>query len=217
MASPKVELVRFAVAQPTAERAEVVVAQRYGYAEGAMVVESRYTLYGDGTLDFEQTYTPEGTLPELGVLGSVWAVNKALQRIDWYGYGPMESYPDRKRAARVARWTSDVARQYTHYPRPQDSGNKEQVTEWALLDAQGKGVVITALDAPFSAKVLPYTAQQLATTTHDCFLTEHPTVNYLTLDAAVLGLGNSSCGPGVLKKYAIEKRPHTIRLRFSKQ
>lgn len=217
MASPKVELVRFTVEQSSTERAEVVVEQRYGYAEGAIGVVSRYTLYGDGTLDFEQSYTPEGTLPELASLGSVWAVNKSLKRIDWYGYGPMESYPDRYRAARVARWTSDIARQYTHYPRPQDSGNKEQVTELKLLDAQGKGVVITALDAPFSAKVLPYTAQQLAATSHDCFLEEHPEANFVTLNAAVLGLGNSSCGPGVLKKYAIEKRPYTIRVRFTKQ
>ncbi|KAB3669712.1 hypothetical protein GAT02_10770 [Phocaeicola vulgatus] len=29
-------------------------------------------------------------------------------------------------------------------------------------------------------------------------------------------LGNSSCGPGVLKKYAIDKqKPHTLRVRFS--
>ena len=217
MASPTVELVRFAVEQTAADCACVVTEHRYRYAEGAIGVESRYTLYGDGTLDFEQTYTPEGTLPELGVLGSVWVANKALQRIDWYGYGPMESYPDRHEAARIARWTSDIARQYTHYPRPQDSGNKEQVTEVKLLDAKGQGVVITALEKPFSAKYLPYTAEHLAATTHDCFLVEHPAANFLSLDAAVLGLGNSSCGPGVLKKYAIEKRPYNIKLRFSKQ
>ena len=27
----------------------------------------------------------------------------------------------------------------------------------------------------------------------------------LTIDCAVLGIGNSSCGPGVLKKYSIDK------------
>jgi beta-galactosidase len=35
------------------------------------------------------------------------------------------------------------------------------------------------------------------------------------MDAAVLGLGNSSCGPGVLKKYAIEKKEHTLHIRIS--
>ena len=49
---------------------------------------------------------------------------------------------------------------------------------------------------------------------HDCDLRPSGAV-YLCVDAAVLGLGNSSCGPGVLKKYAIEKVPHTLRVRIS--
>lgn len=217
MASPRIETVAVAVEQPSADRAEVRSEQCYHYAEGAIRVKSRFTIYGDGTVDLEQAYLPEGVLPELANLGSVWAADKSLQRVDWYGYGPMESYPDRYRAAKVGRWTGELSEQYTHYPKPQDSGNKEQVSEIALLDSRGQGVVITALDAPFSAKVLPYTAEAIAATTHDCFLEEHPAANFLTLNADVLGLGNSSCGPGVLKRYAIEKRPHTLKVRFSKR
>jgi len=38
----------------------------------------------------------------------------------------------------------------------------------------------------------------------------------VSIDAAVLGLGNSSCGPGVLKKYVIEKKKeHRLRVRIS--
>lgn len=56
---------------------------------------------------------------------------------------------------------------------------------------------------------LHYTAQDLYKETHDCDLKPRPEV-ILSMDAAVLGLGNSSCGPGVLKKYAIdEKRTYT--------
>ena len=126
----------------------------------------------------------------------------------------MESYPDRLKAARIGRFSSNVAAQYTHYPRPQDSGNKESVSELILRNQQGEGVRITTLEKPFSAKVLPYTAEQIATTTHDCFLKEHQ-ATILTLNAAVLGLGNSSCGPGVLKKYAIDKKKeHVLKVRF---
>ena len=42
------------------------------------------------------------------------------------------------------------------------------------------------------------------------------TVAVISDGSAVLGLGNSSCGPGVLKKYAIDKqKSHTLRVRFS--
>ena len=88
------------------------------------------------------------------------------------------------------------------------------MTELTLTNKQGEGVVFVALEKPFSAKVLPYTARQLAATTHDCFLEELP-ATILTLDAAVLGLGNSSCGPGVLKKYAIDKKQeHVLKVRI---
>ncbi len=217
MAHPTLEPIAFAATQAAADRVEVRVEQRFRYLAGAVRVRSHYTVYGDGTVDLKQEYLPEGELPELAALGSVWTADKALQRVDWYGYGPMESYPDRYRSAKIGRWSGNVSEQYTHYPKPQDGGNKECVTEIALLNSKGRGVVITALDEPFSAKVLPYMAQQIASTTHDCFLEEHPSANFLTLNAAVLGLGNSSCGPGVLKKYAVERRPHTLHVRLSRQ
>ena len=214
LAAPTVEVVSFTTEQPAADRLEVVATQRYRYAEGSILVESRYTLYGDGTLDLEQHYTPEGELPELPCLGSVWTADKGLQHLGWYGYGPIESYPDRLDAAMIGRWEGRVADQYTHYPRPQEGGNHEQVTELTLTDARGRGVRVTALAAPFSAKALPYTAQQLAATAHDCDLQPTASVQ-LTLDAAVLGLGNSSCGPGVLKRYAVPRREHVLKVRFT--
>ena len=71
-----------------------------------------------------------------------------------------------------------------------------------------------ALENAFSASALHYTVQDIYEETHDCDLKPRAEV-ILSMDAAVLGLGNSSCGPGVLKKYAIEKKEHTLHLRIS--
>jgi beta-galactosidase len=70
------------------------------------------------------------------------------------------------------------------------------------------------LEGVFSFSALPYSVQQLYNATHDYELKEEDCV-WLNLDCAVMGLGNSSCGPGVLTKYAIPQRPHTLRLRFT--
>ena len=78
-----------------------------------------------------------------------------------------------------------------------------------------KGIRVDAVENVFSASALHYTAQDLYKETHDCDLKPRPEV-ILSMDAAVLGLGNSSCGPGVLKKYAIEKKEHTLHVRISK-
>jgi beta-galactosidase len=190
--------------------------EEYKYAEGSILVTTRTTTETDGSQFIEQSYELVGTLPELPRLGIEFSVDSTYNNVSWYGRGPWDSYPDRKRSALVGRWQSTVAEQYTHYPRPQDNGNHEDVSELTLSDAKGNGIRVTAVEAPFSFSVLPYTAKQLDETTHDCDLQPQPR-SVLTVNAAVLGLGNSSCGPGVLKKYAIDKsRKHTLRIRVSR-
>ncbi len=189
--------------------------EEYSYANGSILVTTRRTVYTDGTVDIEQLYQPQGDLPELPRLGAVFTVNSAYNQLSWYGRGPWESYPDRKQSTAIGRWNSTIAEQYTHYPRPQDGGNHEEVSEVILTNKKGEGVRITALDAPFSFSALPYTAKDLSETTHDCDLTPREETT-LTINSAMLGLGNSSCGPGVLKKYAIDKsKIHTLKIRIT--
>ena len=193
---------------------EVKTVQQYNYKSGSIMVESTWIVYGDGTMDLKQTYTPQGELPELPRLGCVFVADKAFDNVEWYGYGPMETYPDRHRAASVGWWNAKAGDQYTHYARPQDSGNLESVAVIRLTDKKGTGVQVTALDKTFSASALPYSTMDIYNASHDCDLKASGAV-YLNLDVAVLGLGNSSCGPGVLKKYAIEKKAHTLNVRIS--
>ena len=189
--------------------------EKYCYEKGAIVVTTDYLTYTDGTVDIEQNYRFEGELPELPRLGLNFMLGEQYGNISWYGRGPIESYPDRKEATYIGRWESTLEEQYTPYPRPQDGGNHEEVTDLRLTDHRGRGIRISAIDTPFSFSALPYTAEDLAGATHDCELVPRKQV-VVSIDAAVLGLGNSSCGPGVLKKYAIEKKKeHRLRVRIS--
>ena len=192
---------------------EVETAQRYAYLAGSILVNSIYKVYEDGTMDLSQTYTPEGDLPELPRLGVSFVADAACDNVEWYGYGPMETYPDRHRSATINWWRAKAGDQYTHYPRPQDSGNLESVAVIRLTDGTGHGISVSALDKPFSASALPYSVMDIYHASHDSDLQPSGAV-YLNIDTAVLGLGNSSCGPGVLKKYAIEKKPHTLHVRI---
>ena len=101
-----------------------------------------------------------------------------------------------------------------HYPRPQDSGNHDDTRWLELTDSTGHGIRITAVVPSFSFSVLPYSTEHIYQTAHDCDLVEDPDYVYLNLCCAVLGLGNSSCGPGVLKKYVIPQKPHTLHVRI---
>lgn len=211
--SPAVKCVYIAVDEQE-DKGIVISKQEYSYADGKIVVESAYTVYGDGSIDLDQTYTREGNLPELPRLGSVFIAGKEYDRVSWLGYGPVENYPDRLEASSIGRWSADAADLYTHYPRPQDSGNLESVVEIAIADKNGNGLLVTALESPFSASALPYSVEDIYAVSHDCDLRKSDNI-YLNLDAAVMGLGNSSCGPGVLKKYSIAPGTHSLKVRFS--
>ena len=164
--------------------------------------------------EFTFTFTiPEG-LPEIPRLGILIELPRDYEQLTWYGRGPWDNYPDRKESCPVGLWKSTVSQQYVHYPRPQDSGNHEDCTMVELKTKRGKTLRIEAVDKAFSFSALPYSAQYLASKTHDYELQDQGKT-YLSIDCAVLGLGNSSCGPGVLKKYSIDKhQPHQLKIRI---
>ena len=184
--------------------------------EGCITTEYTATFLPDGSIDLCATFTPEGTLPPLPCLGTTLELPKDLKNLTYFGRGPIDNYPDRHAAATIGLWRSTVAEQYVHYPRPQDSGNHDDTAYLELTDAKGNGWRVSCTDSPFSFSVLPYSVEQLYTATHDCDLVEDAEHIFLNLDAAVLGLGNSSCGPGVLKKYTIPQQPHTLHVRIEK-
>jgi beta-galactosidase len=159
------------------------------------------------------TFTIPDSLPPLPRLGIVIELPRDYEQLTWYGRGPWDNYPDRKQSCPIGWWKSTVSEQYVHYPRPQDSGNHEDCTLVELKKKKGKGIRIEAVDKPFSFSALPYSAPYLASKTHDYELQDQGKV-YLSIDCAVMGLGNSSCGPGVLKKYTVPTTPQTLRIRI---
>ena len=161
------------------------------------------------------TFNIPDSLPPLPRLGIVIELPRDYEPLTWYGRGPWDNYPDRKVSCPIGLWKSTVTQQYVHYARPQDSGNHEDCTYVELKTKKGKRLRIEAVDKPFSFSALPYSAQYIASKTHD-FELEDQGLTYLSIDCAVMGLGNSSCGPGVLKKYAIDPtRPHVLRIRIT--
>ena len=162
------------------------------------------------------TFQIPDTLPPLPRLGIVIKLPRDYELLTWYGRGPWDNYPDRKYSCPVGLWRSTVSEQYVHYPRPQDSGNHEECTFVELKTRKGKTLRIESVDGCFSFSALPYSAQYLASKTHDYELQDQGET-YLSIDCAVMGLGNSSCGPGVLKKYTIEpSKQYQLKVRIGK-
>jgi beta-galactosidase len=181
---------------------------------GKIIHECIWTISGDGSIEMDNRFTPQGDLPELPRLGVVMALSGDLEQIQWYGHGPYENYADRKNACPEGIYQSTVAEQYIPYPHPQETGNKEGIRWLKLSDKQGQGLSFICLSEQMSGSALHFTAGDLDAATHAYQLRPRKEV-ILSLDAVMLGLGNSSCGPGVLKKYAVEKRPYSLKFRIA--
>lgn len=193
---------------------ELTATKRNNYLNGYIITYAIYSISGDGSIEAEFRFVPQGELPELPRLGIVLSLNGDLENYTWYGLGPHENYSDRKASASVGLWKSTVTEQFVNYPFPQENGNKEEIQQLFLTDKVGNGVRIVAIDNPFSASALHYTATDLADASHSHKLVPR-NETILSIDALQMGLGNSSCGPGVLSKYSIEQTEHTLRFRIS--
>lgn len=183
--------------------------------KGGYKLKTVWTISGDGSLGMENEFTPFGELPPaLARVGVVMQLAGDFQNVRWLGRGPWESYNDRKTSVDLGVWTSTVAAQYFPYVRPQDSGNHEDVRWLELTDATGCGLKVAVKETPLAFSALPFTAQDLAAKKHHHELQPRAEVN-LSLDAKMSGLGNGSCGPGVLAKYAVPPTNYSLSLRLS--
>ncbi len=181
---------------------------------GALAQKAVWTIRGDGTIRLESDFTPSGELPPLARIGVVLRVAPGLERYRWYGRGPHENYSDRKTAADMGIWSSTVAEQYTAYVKPQENGNHEDIRWLALTGADDRGLVIVSAGDPIAASALHFSATDLAAVKH-AYELKPRTDTVLSLDAKHSGLGNGSCGPGVLLRYAVTIQPYHLAVIFA--
>ena len=170
-----------------------------------------YRVFSNGTMQVDNKIKLLGSLPILPRLGVNMVLSQELNQLQWYGLGPHETYPDRKSGAYMGVFQGTVAEQYVPYVRPQETGNKEAVRWAALLNDAGSGLLVIA-GKPLSMTALHYSAMDLDRADHIHELAPREQV-YLSLDSWQLGLGNGSCGPGVIDKY--KKYPASFDFSFA--
>jgi beta-galactosidase len=144
-------------------------------------------------------------LPRLGVCMSLPAV---LDRVEWFGQGPGEAYPDSVLAARVGRFVRTVDQWQTPYVFPQENGHRAGVRWATLTDAVGTGMRVEG-QPTVGLTVRRWTTADLDVARHTSDLVRRDRV-WLNLDVAQNGLGSSSCGPGVLPGDRLEAQPKSF-------
>jgi beta-galactosidase len=173
--------------------------------------EQRFTALTGGGIDVAETVVIPESITDLARIGTVLETVPGLETIEWFGTGPVETYPDRKRGGLIGRWRSTVTEQYVPYVRPQENGGHADVRWLTLADSQGRGLRLV-LDEPRQVSATHVRAIDLATATHDVEVVARPET-IVHLDAAHRGLGTASCGPDTLPAYLVG--PGTYRWSWS--
>ena len=170
-----------------------------------------YTVSGTGDVIVETRVTPQGELPVLPRIGLAIEVPLQFRSVTWYGRGPYESYIDKKHGAPVGIYEADVDDMLYPYIMPQESGNRTDVRWVCLADETGAGLLAAGISGdadPFlNFSALRYTADDLHTAQHTNELTPRDGIQF-NLDYAQAGIGNYSCGPGVLPQF--ELKPEAV-------
>jgi beta-galactosidase len=161
----------------------------------------RFTALAGGGVRVDEDTTIPDELADLARVGTVLEVVPGLERAVWFGRGPHESYPDRRRGAAVGRWESTVPDLYVPYVRPQENAGRADVRWLELTDGQGRGIRLS-MDAPRQLSVSHFRASDLDAATHDVDLVPRPE-SVVHIDAAHRGLGTASCGPDTLPEYLV--------------
>jgi beta-galactosidase len=191
------------VDEVTADGPQFVVRSRVAPAATTLglVVTYRWSAREDGLL-LQVDVVPDGDwpclLPRLGVRMSL---PSHLDRVEWFGQGPEEAYPDSALAARVGRYRRSIDDWQTPYVFPQENGHRAGVRRATITDSAGAGLLVEG-QPTIGLTVRRWTTEDLDAASHTSALQPTDRV-WLNLDAAHNGLGTSSCGPGVLPAYQL--------------
>ena len=200
----------------TVEETEHSVTITYTYympTTPAAKCQVAYTVFGDGTVETKLTYDPVEGLPDMPEFGMMFKLNADYDNVEWYGYGPEETYADRRHGAKLGIYKNKAADNMAKYLVPQECGNKVGVRYAKVTDYKGRGLLFSGDELSFSA--LPYTPHELENAAHPY---ELPQVHYTVVRVALAQMGvggDDSWGAWVHPEYNIDvTKPLEFTFRF---
>ena len=162
-----------------------------------------YTITQDGRIKVDMDYRPTATdLPLLPKFGMRMHLPADMTNIEYYGRGPWENYPDRKRSAFVGRYNMPLSEFETEYIRPQDNGCRTDV-RWFNIANSRHTLHVVGLQ-PLCIRVWDYGEDDLESAKHPHEIQRGRFVN-LNIDLNVHGVGGvDTWGQRTLPQYTID-------------
>lgn len=202
--------------------------------EGALVTDSHqglvrvqvvYKVDNQGQIDLSWEIDASNALsaklpsflsPSLARVGLQLILPGSLSRVDWFGRGPHECYPDRKSGANIGHYESSVQDLHVPYIFPGECGGRADVSWCSFRDDKDIGLLLsTAGDGESMQMNASYfSIADLEVARHDFELRKGTNV-HVHVDCAHMGVGgDDSWSPAVRKEYLVPPKLYIFNLRI---
>ena len=158
-----------------------------------------------GKLYIDISYELTDCIKRMPRFGLEFSIDKKYSDFSYVGYGPYESYVDKRVASTYGYYENTAFGNFTDYVMPQETGS-----HYGSNYLEIKNLCAVTAESPFSFSVLPYDTVSLRDLKHHFELGKSEKVT-ICLDIAMRGIGSASCGPELSQEYEI---PRKARNRF---
>ncbi len=167
-----------------------------------------YTINQNGALSVSFDFTATRRIFMLPRIGLRFFLNKSFSKVEYFGYGPTESYIDKHQATWLGKFKAKVNDMYEPYIRPQENSS-HYGCRYVKLSNNKLTLVCSGADYKtenqkyISFNASHYTEEELWTKRHNYELDESG-YTVFCVDYKMAGVGSNSCGPALAEKYRIQ-------------
>ena len=166
-----------------------------------------YSIQNDGAIDVDADYRPSAAdIPLMPKFGMRMRLPVDYNQVRYYGRGPWENYPDRKRSAFIGEYQMPLSEYQTEYIHPQDNGNRCDV-RWFEISSATRTIHVAGAQ-PLCVRAWDYGEEDL-NVKHPNEIDRGHFVN-LNIDLTIHGVGGADTwGRRTLPAYTIDgAKPH---------
>ena len=150
--------------------------------------------------------------PMLPRFGFKFTLPEHYENLKYFGYGPYESYEDKRLASRLSLFDTTVTANFEPYVRPQENSAHYGCRFASVTSTAGHGILFAA--DKFSLSASHYTPEQLTAAKHNYELSENRETTVI-IDYRNAGIGSNSCGPELEPEFRISEKKISFSFSFS--
>ncbi|MDO4459792.1 MAG: glycoside hydrolase family 2 TIM barrel-domain containing protein [Clostridia bacterium] len=166
-------------------------------------IDLTWTIDAEGNINSRIIGNKDEKFPWFPRFGFRMFLPREFKNVEYFGYGPFESYQDKHLASCLDYFAENVKDMHEDYIKPQENGSHWGTRNVTVLN--GKLALSFSSEKPISFNASEYTQEELTKKMHNYELTKcGDTV--LCVDYRMSGIGSNSCGPELLPQYRMNEK-----------